>query len=88
MQLRAWMSYMGPDNTRSAVIRARFACLGAVLPGIYQPPSKRQSFPNDEDLRTRLTSLIPTLDGYPLTSTLPKWMDCKLAETLARWKRA
>jgi hypothetical protein len=88
MQLREWISCMGTDDRRSAVIRARFACLGAVLPEIHEPGPMRQSFSQNPVLAARLRSLTPTAHGYPLASTLPPWMDAELAGALAQWRRA
>ena len=86
MQLRLWISYMASDDARSAVVRARFACLGALLPELYEPRQQWKPFAMDGHLEMRLNCLAPSVNGYPLAAKLRPWMDDKLAESLARWK--
>jgi hypothetical protein len=85
MQLREWISCMGSNDVRSAVVKARFACLGAVAQKIHLPGPDR-SFLQNPVLNTRLASLTPAAHSYNLASILPPWLDAEFARALTRWR--
>jgi hypothetical protein len=85
MVLREWISMMSGHDRRSAVIKARFACLGAVLQEIAEPVDR--SFSDDAMLGQRLVALAAAANGYDFAAVLPAWMDAELAGAAARWRR-
>jgi hypothetical protein len=85
MVLREWISSMSGHDLRSAVIKARFAGLGAVLQEIAEPVDR--SFSDDPVLGHRLVALAPAADGYDFATVVPAWLDAQLAGSAARWRR-
>jgi hypothetical protein len=85
MVLREWISCMTGRDRRSAVIKARFACLGSVLQEIAEPVDR--PFSDDAVLGQRLAGLAPIADGYDFASVLPAWLDAEFAGASARWRR-
>jgi hypothetical protein len=72
MVVRGWIGPPGGRDPRSAVIRARFACLGAVLTEVVEE-SYGRSFSEDSVLRARLTDLTTPANGYDFASILRGW---------------
>jgi hypothetical protein len=83
-QLREWISFMRADDTRSAVVKTRFACLAAVLEEVVQP-GRHASFSNNTVLHARLAGLESSAGGYQLVTVIPHWMETQLTEALDRW---
>jgi hypothetical protein len=82
LRLRNWLSYMSVEDDRANVIKARFACLGAVLEELIAPSNG--GFAGRSTLTHRLAE-IALPGGSDVAAVLPSWLDAQLSGAQQRW---
>jgi hypothetical protein len=85
MRLRAWLGDVGTPKPGAVVIKARLACLGAILTELLESTGT-PDFTKHPTLKHRLAGL-PGAEGYDFVALLPSWLDAGFAGATRRWQR-